>query len=290
AEVPDIDLAPISGSTAAIAVRVTGCLGMAQITLSSDHGRKQMPVQCIVDTVRFTGLAPGEYEVLAEGEANQQKLAGFTVTQAYGGQRVLTLELTPLPTVHIRMIGGGLAATDAGLLLRRRDAAGDGAIVPLSVNPIQVPPGYWQLAGRPPGGSNAYVASVSFDARGGRRTRPDPDPDWFEFYLDGAVQAYVALSFSPGRVTGRVKGGKEAIGAPVYLVPVTSLTRQRMNGSRTVYAAQDGTYRFEGLAPGSYLVLASLETTEATEEALSGRAQPVTVEEGATVTLDLSLQ
>ena len=76
----------------------------------------------------------------------------------------------------------------------------------------------------------------------------------------------------------------------MYLVPVTSLTRQRMNGSRTVYAAADGAYGFEGLAPGSYLVLASLETTEDTEEALSGRAQQVTVEEGATVTLDLSLQ
>lgn len=288
-EVRDIDIAPVAGRTLTLEIRITGCVGLAQITVSSDHGRHQVAAACNQDAVTVTGLATGEYEVLAEGEANGQKLAAFAMLQLNNPKQQAILNMTPLPSLHLR-VDGSLSPTQAGIRLRRCDLAGEGSIVELTNNPMRIQPGYWQIAARPPGGS-AYLSDITFDMRGKRTRNTNRDPDWFEFLLDSEMaQVSVMLASSPASVSGKVKAiGTEAIGAPVHLLPLTPETRRKGNGTRTTYASQDGTFRFDGLPPGSYLVLASLEATELTEEALSGRAQPVTLSEGQSLVLELAL-
>ncbi|BDC48177.1 hypothetical protein F183_A04930 [Bryobacterales bacterium F-183] len=288
-EVRDIDLAPVPGRTAAIAIRVTGCIGVAEVTLSSDQGRKQMPAPCNLDPIQFTNLTPGEYELLVQGEGDQkQKLAAFKSMQVYTSSHLETLNLRPLPKVTFQTTG--TSVTQAGLILRRRDAAGpdtSAQATEVHVNPIQVVPGNWQLTQRPQTGS--YLSEVTFHAR--QKAAAPPDPDWFEFSASDDTSNTIQLTFStsPAKLTGKVKGSSP-IGVPVYLFPTSPQARQRTNGVRTAYIAEDGSYAFVGVAPGPYLVIASLEALELLEDALSGRAQPITLEEGRTATLDLTLQ
>ncbi len=290
ADTTDIDIQPAPGNLASLAVRVTGCLGVAQVTLSSDTGRKQANAPCNMGGIGFSGLAPGEYEVLAEGEGDrQQKLAAFLAFH-FNSDREVGLPLRPLPDFGLRLAdGAGLAIRDVAITARRRDLAGEGPERTLTGDRIQLPPGFWQITARPP--ASHYLSDLKVDAGGYRRTAKDPDPDWYEFYLDYSNRASVSLSSHAAQLAGRViLGGKAAIAAPVYLLPITPQTRRRMNGLRVTQTDANGNYRFEGLAPGAYVVLSSLDVTEVNEETMSAaQARTITLEEGRTVTQDLDL-
>ena len=288
-ETPNVNVQPIAGSLASLAVAVTGCLGVAQVTLSSDTGRKQVTAPCNLEAVVFHALAPGEYEILAEGEADRQKLAAFTFLQLDASRREIGLALRPLVDFRVRLAdGAGPAIENAGVIVRRRDLAGEGPDVAVTSDRVALTPGFWQITARPPAGS--YLADVKVDAGGYRRTRRDPNPEWFEFWLDSPIQASVSLSSQPAQLSGHVSaGGKGAIFAPVYLVPTTAQARRRMNGPRVTRTDVSGNYRFDGLAPGTYLVLSSLDVTEISEEALAEGAQTIKIGEGRSGTQDLVL-
>ena len=73
----------------------------------------------------------------------------------------------------------------------------------------------------------------------------------------------VLLSPRAVGLSGRVlSGGDPVAGAPVFLFPATPEVRRRVNGIKSTYTDPQGRYRFEGLAPGSYLVLSSFDLDE----------------------------
>ena len=287
-ETGDVNIQPVAGSLRSLAIAVTGCLGSAQVTLSSDTGRKQVTAVCNHDPVVFNALGPGEYEVVAEGEADRQKLAAFTFLQL-DSNRQIGLPLRPLVELRVRLIDGvGPAIRDAGVIVRRRDLAGEGPAIAVTSERLPLQPGYWQITARTPVGY--YLSDVKVDAIGYRRARKDPDPDWFEFSLESSLQASISISTQAAQLSGHVSlGGKEAIAAPVYLLPTTSQTRRRMNGPRITQTDRNGNYRFEGLAPGTYLVTSSFDLADVSEESMAGRAQTITIEEGRSNTQDLEL-
>ena len=259
---------------------MTGCLGVALVTLSTDTGRRQARAPCNLGPITFTGLAPGEYELLAEGEVEGRNLAAF-LSVHLDSEREIGLPLRPLHDLTLRLTdGGGLAIRDVGISARRIDPAGAGPEQALTGERVQLVPGFWQITARPP--ATHYLSEVTVDAGGYRRTRKDPNPEWFEFYLDYSMRAGIALSSQPAQLSGRVTlGDKAAIAAPVYLLPTTPQTRRRINALRTTHTDVNGNYWFDGLAPGTYLVLSSLDITELNEETMSAaQAQSVTMEEG----------
>jgi hypothetical protein len=68
------------------------------------------------------------------------------------------------------------------------------------------------------------------------------------------------LSSGPGGLHGTVKtNGDLVAGAPVYLETYDPDSRQRLADLRTRRTDLQGGYRFDGLAPGTYRVLATFE-------------------------------
>jgi len=284
-----MDIQPVPGNLSSLGIHVTGCLGIAQVTLSTDTGRRHANAPCNLGPIRFNGLAPGEYEVLAEGEADRQNLAGFHSVHL-DMEREIGLALRPLHDFALRLTdAAGLALRDIGIIARRRDLAGEGPDQVLTGERVQLPPGFWQITARPP--ASHYLSDLKVDAGGYRRARKDPNPEWFEFYLDYSIRASISLSSQTAQLLGRVTlAGKAAIAAPVYLLPTTPQTRRRMNGLRTTHTDANGNYRFDGLAPGAYVVLSSLDIAEVNEETMgAAQARALTLEEGRTGTQDLEL-
>ena len=289
-ETTDVNIQPVEGRLSSLAVGVKGCIGVAQVTLSSDTGRRQAIAPCNLDDVSFGALSAGEYEILAEGEADHQKLAAFASVRVDSDGRV-ELPLRPLVDLRVRLNETAGPAGSDGVIVRRRDLAGEGTETKITSDRVPLLPGFWQITARPTSGS--YLSGVSVDAAGRRRARRDPSPDWFEFFLETPVQASISLSTSSAQLSGHVSlGGKDVIAAPVYLFATTPLTRRRMNGLRSTQTDQNGNYGFGGLAPGTYLVMSSLDVIEVNEEAMAGRARTITLEEGRSITqnLDLSRQ
>jgi hypothetical protein len=237
-------------------------------------------------------LAPGEYEVLAEGQTERKEnVARFSSLYVDSGlQSKLNLGLTPFPELRLKMsdTSAGVPLRDAGIAIRRRDAAGEGPEVAVTSDRMPLLPGHWQITARPP--AMYYLADIN--TGGARRPRRDPSPEWFEFQLDSApIQAVATLSPQAGQISGRVRmTGSGDIAAPVYLLATTPLTRRQMNGTRVTQTDANGNYRFDGLAPGNYLLLSSFDLTEVNEETmLSGRAQSIVLEEGRKINQDLSV-
>jgi hypothetical protein len=170
-------------------------------------------------------------------------------------------------------------AKEAGVIAQRVDLAGAEAWVALTGERTPLTPGWWQFTARPPAGS--YLADIKASSRVQRR---EPHPEWFELNLEFVNEATVNAPTRAARLSG-----KAAVGAPVYLLPVSPLARRQMNGARTTRADKTGIYRFDSLAPGNYLVLSSYDVAEMTEEAMmAGQAKPITIEEGRAMVVDFN--
>jgi len=290
ADTTDLDIQPVPGRTASLTVSVQECMGVAEITLASDTGRRTATATCGVSPAVFSALAPGEYEILAEGASGRQPVAAF-LPLYLDKDREYNLALRGTPEVFPQFTGAaGLLPRDIAIVVRRRDLAGPGPERTLTAERLALPPGYWQLAVRPP--ASHYPLAVKPDSGGPRGINREPSPDWFEFFLNFSTPIAISLSSSPAQLSGRVQlAGKPAIAAPVYLLPTAQPTRRRMNGLRIAHAAVDGSYRFDGLAPGEYRVLASFKPIDAVDETLaSQQARAVTVEDGRPATLDLLIE
>ena len=288
-DTPDVDIQPAPGRLANLTVKVQTCIGAAQITLSSETGRRQAIAPCNLDPVAFEGLSPGEYELLAEGQSDRQPVAAFQ-SLSINVDREIGLSLHLLPELVLHLDGtAGLPLASLGLTLRRRDLAGFGPARVLDAARLSLPPGFYQIAAHPP--ASHYLADIKPLAAGYTRSYHEPHPDWFDLYLDTITPVTVSCAAHPAQISGRVQlSGKPAIAAPVYLLPTSQPTRRRMNGLRTAYTDANGNYQLTGLAPGAYLLLSSLDIAEVTEETMNAaQARAITLEEGRTLNLDLDL-
>ena len=139
--------------------------------------------------------------------------------------------------------------------------------------------------------SSHYVVSIaSTPARG--KSRAGASPDWNEIYFGaGTTRVRVVVSPRPAQVVGRVTAsGSPVVSMLVYLQARDADLRRRLNGPRIARTDSQGKYRFDGLPPGSYLVVSSTEIAEVTLETMqAARASLVTVAEGEGATQDLEL-
>ena len=278
-----VDVRPAEGRLFTLTVSVIPAGTPAMVTLVSDMGRQTAQGT----NPRFTGLAPGAYEIYGYSmslplQAAYQDLGGLDHDTGVRLQMVQTLDrrfdVTPEPPGNTPAIH---------VLRRRKDLAGTGAPEALNVGNhlIPLPPGRWEVMLTPPDGFYVYAFS---GGPPGRREVSRPD-GWNEVALNGGVR--FELSGGLGAVQGVVKAsGEPAAGAPVYLEAYDPESKRRLLDLRTTRTDMRGAYRFDGLAPGVYRVLSTFEygSPDVAQMELAG-AQTVRVAWSGNQTADLDL-
>jgi len=293
-EVPDVSVYPLPGRLSRLSGRVTGCPTTATVTLSSDTGRKQTTVGCGGGIFSFEALPPGNYELLAEAGEGELALAAHQELFIDRTEEGLNLGVRPLPWVRLEVRerdGGIVRAGEVPILARRKDLAGEGEVTRISKDTVRLLPGYWELTALP--APNRYQVSISSMTGPRRASKAGQSPEWYEIHLGAAERTWVrvVLSSRPATLAGCVTARGDAMaGAPVYLWPSSPETRRRMNGMKMGRADSRGMYRFEGLGPGSYLLLSSFDLGEVTEQVLTeARAASIMLDEGQAGVRDLTL-
>jgi hypothetical protein len=190
--------------------------------------------------------------------------------------------------------GGGLFVSgipdsdSSKLWIRRKDLAGAGEAKqgPLTRGRATIPAGRWELFLVPPAG--AYAASF-YGGAISRASRMRAD-GWNEAVsMDRRSMQFQLLS-GAGSVRGAVKSGSEAaVGAPVYLEGWDAESKQRVGELRSVRTDARGQFRFEGLAPGAYRLLATFEYLNPDVETMGASAQEILVAAHAEKSLDVEL-
>jgi len=176
------------------------------------------------------------------------------------------------------------------VLARRKDLAGVWPQQTLSLvnNRASLSPGRWELSFTPPPG--LYVSGFSGPHSEAASTRAD---GWNEIALIGVAfgQVRFSLSRGPGSLHGIVKAlGDAVVGAPVYLEAYDPDSRRRLTDLRSTRTDLRGGYRFDGLPPGTYRVLATFEYQAPDTAAMDlAAAHQVAVESPSDSQLDLDL-
>lgn len=265
--------------------------GPVTVVLASDLGR----LRTQGPGYRFDSLAPGQYELYAEIPENSK--TGSRIQAAY---LYLNINSEPKPPVMTLQpvretrfeIASGPVASDSNpteIIVRRKDFAGveEPRVIRLNGDRALLPPGRWEVMLVPPPGY--YVSGFLGPSRGSpNKIRPD---GWNEILLSSGTYATVrfTLSTGSGAIHGSVKSaGEMVVGAPVYLEAYDRSTRQRIGELRPARTDTRGAYRFDGLAPGAYRVLATFEYNDP-EPTVMTTAPTVDVDPGAAVKLDLDL-
>lgn len=285
-EARDVDVRPIKGTL----FNLSGAAGPLPdpqdfnvvVTLASELGRRVSDGP----SFRFTGLAPGLYQIYVEARENApgtRFLGGYTELRL---DRNITGFGVLLSSVRDTLfnIQGGMA----DIAIRRKDLAGIGEArqVQLSAtNRALIPPGRWEILAIPQPGY--YVSRFQPSGRNGN-SRPD---GWNEVFLQRLESVTISLSGGASAVHGIVKtSGAPAAGAPVFLEGWDPAEGKRVIDLRETRADLRGNYRFEGVAPGSYRVLSTFEYLFPDSRAMDlAQARPVEVAEHADLQTDLEL-
>jgi hypothetical protein len=287
-----VDVRPAQGKLYTLSGTADGTISPVNVTLASDIGRQTVPGPAF----EFRSLPPGPYELYAEAAADPRLRRGAPPQAAFmqlNLDRDTNLHLALLPVLDTQFeFAPPLAdARAVRVQARRKDLAGEWPQQTLSLVNNRAPlfPGRWELSFTPPPGF--YISGFSgprFDA--GSKTRSD---GWNEISLIGVAfgQVKFSLSSGPGSVHGIVKSlGDAVIGAPVYLEAYDPDSRRRLIDLRSTRTDLRGAYRFDGLAPGTYRLLATFEYQTPDTAAMDlAAARQVQVEAKADLQLDLDL-
>ena len=284
-ETSDINIEPIPGRVGTLEISIAGPPGQANLTLSSDTGRRTQTMN-VPGVARFDGLPPSNYELLAEMPHPAippfVPFSGHLLRYLDRDERI-TVEIKQNASLNLAVQGG-----EAVLSLRRKDLAGEGPEHP-AARQMPLGAGTWEVLARPQADSYYAALSASNAFRGRRRDEASHEIELLA--NSNYIRAEVILSAKPASLSGFVKSrGEPVAAAPVFLYPVDEGVRKRLNGPRAVWTGENGRYRFSGLAPGDYLVLSTLEFEDPAEEILTGaNARSVQLKESDTQTLDLEL-
>lgn len=287
-----MDIRPAHGKLFTISGSVGVCLGEVNVTLASDLGRRTVKVSC-ESSFQFGSLPPGAYEIYAE-VLEVPGWGAYTQVSLAKGDVSLTLKLPPGPPLGPHPTGFSFYPLTAGganapqVTVRRKDLAGVGPAIALQLtnNSAMLAPGRWEASLLPPSGY--YVSGFFGSGMGRTRTRPD---GWNEFLVTEYSSARFTLSGGPGEMHGVVKSFSDPVmGAPVYLEGYDPETRTRVTDLRVVRTDIHGLYRFQGLAPGIYRVLATFEYQMPDTASMEFAAAPqVRVEAHSDLQMDLDL-
>jgi hypothetical protein len=260
------------------------------VTLVSDMGRETYRTS---SDFHFDNLTPGPYELFAETDSRSGMLGTYTQLAMDRDRTDVRLALTPVADTSLLIRDDGrkpLKAAGVKVLARRKDLAGEGAVQTLSIasNYAFLGPGHWELTMAPM--PDHYVAGFSGPAyERSERTRVD---GWNEITVGASYTPVTfVLASDPGSLHGTVMQRQDAaVGAMVFLEPWDAAQHKRLGEVRSARAGIRGQYRFHGLAPGSYRVMATFEY-QMPEEGEMDRAETrvVKAEAGADLAQDLDL-
>jgi hypothetical protein len=244
---------------------------------------------------QFNSVTPGAYELFGQGfdpASGALLQAAYVPVQMVRDQKLVT-PLQNLRDTQFDFQGAPPQASSPGsaqVMARRKDLAGEGPAVSLKLvdNRIPLAPGRWEFLLAPPPGYYAAGFLGPFYIR-----RQDMRADgWNETTIRGGFdRVRFVLSSGPAAVHGTVKDSAEPVlGAPVYLEGYDPDGRKRLTDLRVTRADAHGLYRFEGLAPGTYRILATFEYLMPDAAAMEAAgAKTVRVQEHGDVAHDLDL-
>jgi hypothetical protein len=136
------------------------------------------------------------------------------------------------------------------------------------------------------------VESITNFGGGPRRgSRLERTSDWFDVFIGANGQLLqVKIADTAGHINGTVLTDKTpVIGIPVYLWPVAEHARRSLRGPMRVLSDVNGKYRFDGLPPGDYRLIASYDLTDIDEESIELTQAPVLhVDPSQTASADLA--
>jgi hypothetical protein len=264
--------------------------GMVTVTLASDMGRQTVQGSGPRFPFEFHALAPGPYELYAEMPGDPRRNV-----QPQGAFAQLMLERDTnwrLPLLPIREtqfdFTPPLADPKAAQLWARRvDLAGTStaAVIPLTESHTMLLPGRWEIHLLPPPGF--YVSGFSSL---GSEAGSHPEA-WNEITIGNFNLVKFTLTVGGGSVYGVVKTLGDAVaGAPVHLEAYDPVSRRRVMDLQTTRTDLRGAYRFDGLAPGIYHVLATFEYQAPDAAAMDqAGARQIQLEARSDLQLDLDL-
>jgi protocatechuate 3,4-dioxygenase beta subunit len=295
-DTPDADVRPEPGRLFRFrgAITCTDPPGTKVIVmLSSDTGRRRTEAACM-GRYSFEGLGPAFYEVHAETVTGND--SGFIEMFLDHDSEVGTVQLSRQTEVDfdVRRAGvPGRASIDVQLSGRRMDLSEADDVREIPLPRAKLAPGRWEFTARVAPGQ--FIESIGdprfFTYR--RLPRPERHPDWFEVLVEARATPPVPIIVSDkaGQLTGMVVGDRKSVpGAPVFLWPVAEQTRRQLGGARQTLSDTEGRFRFEGLPPGNYRLLASFDLSEPDDDVIEeARAAAVQVEPTRITNHDLPL-
>ena len=278
ADTPDADVRPEQGRL----FRVTGVLQCAStepitVTISSETMRRSVQTGCSFG-YSFEGLAPGQYEIFAQGGA----AAGFIELSVFRDHEGANMNLSQPARVSLEVVRpGSYTPSDIRVTVtaRRKDlyAADKERALQVSDSTLTLAPGHWEMNAT--AGPGQYVESIGNEYGVFRASRTEQPSDWFDVYIDAGRQARIRITVSDkaAQIAGSVMGdGKGIAGAPVFLWPLADKARRSLRAWLQVLSDADGHYKFDGLPPGDYRLLSTFDISEVDQEVLD-EAQAVTV-------------
>ena len=294
-DTPDADVRPFPGRLFTLRGRLL-CDAPAPpevtVTLSSETGRRTVQGSCL-GNYSFEGLGPGTYEVFAtkRGEGAD---AGFIELRLDGNSNNGDIRISQLQRTDfvVRRAGAsGAANIPVTIYGHRQDLSEseDDKEIPLR---SMLAPGQWEFTVRTSPGT--FVQSMTNPATLRRSQLPTiHPPDWFDLFIEGRnfSQVTIVISDQAATMQGSVTQDTKGIpGAPVFLWPMEESARRSLHGWRETITDVDGHFKFDGLPPGNYRMMATFDITEIDEEKLDeARAVMVHVDAAGSATTELPL-
>lgn len=286
-DTPFADVRPVPGRL----FRVSGLLqcagGAMNVRLSSETGARSTRAAC-GKTYMFEGVAPGSYQVLAADETD----AGYIEVSLDRNTSAAAVQATEQPRVDFYVtrpdsqMNWNIPITILG---RRDDLSGTGKMEEIKRGKML--PGHWDMAASV--SPDQYVESIATEFTPRRTPTAQHPPDAFDVFLEPRFSARVRIVVSDqaGHLDGSVmRDTKPVPGAMVFLWPLADAARRSLGGWRQMLADISGHFRFDGLPPGEYRILASFDLSEIDEESVEeARALSVTVEASQTKAVEVPL-
>lgn len=272
------------------------------VWLVSEMGR----IETVTDSsghFSFHGIAPGLYELYAGSQAIDESsrtrndpVGAYTKLMLARDREDVQVTLRSIPSLFMRTRtdGGASVKQDAlKLCFRRKDLAGTQPARCVTPQGLRLPPGRWEARVETP--LDMYPVSISSEAVRGFKPAVDAAGDgWTELTATEVTVSVLSIrvSQSPAAIHGKVTapGGEPALGAPVYLDRWDEGKGRRIGELRQMVTDAQGTFRFRGLAPGSYRIVSSFDIA-APDEELMGNVHPklIRVSESDAAEANLSL-
>lgn len=211
------------------------------IALISDSGRRTISAKA--GPFLVTGLAPGAWEILAQG-------AGC------GSYQTILIDRNAFARVECSALSAPVVTGAGSYPVNARRADLDGPSDEATLHGQTLAPGPWEFMVRP--SASDYLVSIR--NQGDNTPVPLAQDGWFPVEIGTAPHLEVNLSGKPASISGIVQASSMPVtGAPVFLQLLNPLRPDLVLQSWDVRADERGHYAFNSLPPGDYRLMSSYE-------------------------------